>query len=112
MIGSKFNLGSLMKNAKKMQEMMEKAKAELAKVEVIGEAGAGVVKVTMNARHQVIKITIDPELQKEDIAVLEELIAAAFNDASNKVDEVTKSKMMNFSDMLGGMKEEEEKEKE
>lgn len=103
MLGGKFNLGSLMKNAKKMQEMMQKAQEELAKVEVIGESGAGSVKVVMNAKHYVKRIEVDPSLLQEDKAVLEDLIAAAFNDAANKVEEITKAKMAGFGEMFGGM---------
>ena len=94
MFGDKFNLGGLMKSAKKVQEMMEKAQEELARVEVTGESGAGAVKVIANAKHYVKNIEIDSEILKESKEVLEELIAAAINDATAKIEEVTKSKML------------------
>ena len=108
MLGDKFNFGNLMKNAKKMQEMMEKAQGELAKVEVKGEAGAGVVKITMNARHYVKAVNIDSDILKESKDVLEELIAAAINDASQKVEEVTKSKMMDAGQIFTAVSEVED----
>lgn len=104
MIGDKFNLGDLMKNVKKVQEMMEKAQEELAKIEIIGESGAGAVKVIMNARHFVKKIEIDDELLKESKAILEDLLAAAINDAVKKVEEITKR---GVSDMLGSLSDKE-----
>ncbi len=94
MLGDKFNFGNIMKSAKKMQDMMEKAQEELAKIEVTGEAGAGAVKIIMNARHYVKDVSIDNEILNESKEVLEELIAAAINDGTQKVEEVAKSKMM------------------
>lgn len=111
MFGDKFNLGGLgglMKSAKKVQEMMEKAQEELAKVEVTGESGAGAVKVTVNARHFAKNVEIDPEILKESKDILEELIAAAINDATQKVEEVTKSKMMDAGQILGAIPTEDE----
>ena len=102
MFGDKFNLGSLMKSAKKMQEMMEQTQEELTKVEVIGESGAGAVKVTVNARHFTKNVEIDPEILKETKEVLEELIAAAYNHAADQIETVTKSKMMDTSQLFGG----------
>ncbi|MCB1827688.1 MAG: YbaB/EbfC family nucleoid-associated protein, partial [Coxiellaceae bacterium] len=92
MFGDKFNLGGLgglMKSAKKVQEMMEKAQEELAKIEVTGESGAGAVKVTVTAQHYAKRIDIDPEILKESKEVLEELIAAAINDATQKVETIS-----------------------
>lgn len=105
MLGDKFNLGglgNLMKSAKKVQEMMEKAQEELAKIEVIGESGAGAVKVTVTAQHFAKNIEIDPDILKESKDILEELIAAAINDATKKVEEVSKSKMLDAGKILGG----------
>ena len=102
MLGDKFNLGGLMKNAKKLQEMMEQTQAELAKIEVLGESGAGAVKVTMNARYSVISVIIDDEIIKEDKTILQDLIAAAINDATGKIEKVTKSKLMDAGSMFGG----------
>ena len=106
MLGDKFNFGSLMKNAKKMQEMMEKAQEELAKIEITGESGAGAVKVIMNARHYVKNVTIDDEILKESKEVLEDLISAAVNDATQKVEEIAKSKMMDAGKLFGGPEDE------
>ncbi len=102
MFGGKFNIGDLMKNASKMQEMMEKAQEELAKIEVSGEAGAGAVKVVMSAKYMVKSLDIDPSLLTEDKTVLEDLIIAAINNASSKAEEVTKSQMSGISSLLGG----------
>ena len=100
-MSDKLNFLSLMKNAKKMQGMMEKAQAELAHMEITGEAGAGAVKIIMSAKFVVKSIHIDDEILKEEKQVLEELIAAAINDANRKVEELTKSKMMDFGNLMG-----------
>ncbi|MEC8898060.1 MAG: YbaB/EbfC family nucleoid-associated protein, partial [Pseudomonadota bacterium] len=71
------NMGDLMKKAQQMQEQMQKAQEEIAKAEVTGESGAGLVKVTMNGRHDVRKVDIDPSLLSEDKEILEDLLAAA-----------------------------------
>ena len=84
------NINQLMQQAQKMQEQMQKkmsqAQEELAKTEVIGESGAGLVKITMTGKHDVKRVAIDPELLKEDQEMLEDLLAAAVNDAVRKVD--------------------------
>jgi DNA-binding YbaB/EbfC family protein len=100
MLGGKFNLGSLMKNAKKIQEMMQKTQEELAKIRVHGEAGAGLVKITMSAQHEVIHIELADELLKEPKEVLEDLVKAAFNDASQKVTKITQEKMMSAGSLF------------
>jgi len=79
-------MGDLMKQAQAMQEKMQKAQQDLAKAEVIGESGAGLVKITMNGRHDVRRVDIDSSLMKEEKDVLEDLIAAAINDAVRKVE--------------------------
>ena len=89
----KGGLGNIMKQAQAMQENMQKAQEELANTEVTGVAGAGMVEVVMTCRHDVRKITIDPELMGDDKEVVEDLIAAAFNDAVRKVEAVTQEKM-------------------
>lgn len=99
MIG-KFNLGSLMKNAKKIQEMMHKAQEELAKVRVTGEAGAGLVTVVLTAQHEIVQLTLSDELLKESKEIIEDLIKAAFNDASQKVSKITQEKMMSAGSMF------------
>lgn len=86
-------LGDLMKQAQQMQEKMQDAQNEVANVEVKGESGAGLVKVVMTGRHDVKNLNIDPSLLDEDKEILEDLIAAAINDAVRKVEEATKDKM-------------------
>jgi len=102
MIGGKFNLGSLMKNAKKIQEMMEKTQDELAKIRINGEAGAGLVKVVVTAQHQVVSIEIADEALKEPKEVVEDLIKAALNDANQKAAKITQEKMMATGNLFGG----------
>ena len=94
------NMGELMKKAQKMQENMQKAQEEIAKAEVTGESGAGLVKVVMNGRHDVRKVEIDPSLMAEEKDILEDLLAAAVNDAVRRVDANQKDKM---SGMMSGM---------
>ena len=94
------NMGDMMKKAQKMQEEMQKAQEEFAKAEVTGEAGAGLVKVTMNGRHDVRKVDIDSSLMTEEKDILEDLLAAAVNDAVRRVEENQKEKM---SGMMSGM---------
>jgi nucleoid-associated protein EbfC len=94
------NMGDMMKKAQKMQEEMQKAQEEIAKAEVTGEAGAGLVKVTMNGRHDVRKVDIDSSLMTEEKDILEDLLAAAVNDAVRRVEENQKDKM---SGMMSGM---------
>jgi hypothetical protein len=96
----KGGLGNLMKQAQQMQENMRKAQEELAKIEVVGSAGGGLVEVTMTCRHDVRKIQIDDSLMEDDKEMLEDLIAAAVNDAVRKIEEVTKEKM---GGMMGGL---------
>ena len=86
-------LGGLMKQAQEMQEKMQKAQEEVASIEVSGESGAGMVKVVMTGRHDVRNIQISDDLMKEDKEILEDLIAAAVNDAVRKVEVESKDKM-------------------
>ncbi|MEJ2107560.1 MAG: YbaB/EbfC family nucleoid-associated protein [Acidiferrobacteraceae bacterium] len=97
----KGGLGNLMRQAQAMQENLKKAQEELASIEVTGNAGGGMVSVTMTCRHDVRKITIDPELMGDDHEVLEDLVAAAFNDAARKVDEETAKRMSGIAGGLG-----------
>jgi len=94
------NMGDMMKKAQKMQEEMQKAQEEIAKAEVTGESGAGLVKVTMNGRHDVRQVQIDPSLMSEEKEILEDLLAAAVNDAVRRVEANQKEKM---SGMMSGM---------
>jgi DNA-binding YbaB/EbfC family protein len=94
------NINDLMKQAQGMQQQMQKMQEEAAKAEVSGESGAGMVKVVMNGRHDVRKVTIDPSLLSEDKEFLEDLLAAAVNDAVRKVEEAQKQQMEKIT---GGM---------
>ena len=96
----KGGLGNIMKQAQKMQENLQKAQAELESMEVTGESGAGLVKVTMTCKHAVKRVEIDPSLLGDDKDMLEDLVAAAFNDASRRAEELTQEKM---SGLAGGM---------
>lgn len=89
----KNQLGNMMKQAQAMQENMQKAQQELANMEVTGQSGAGMVEVIMTCRHDVRKVTIDPQLMNDDREVLEDLVAAAMNDAVRKVEKTTEEKM-------------------
>ena len=89
----KGGLGALMKQAQQMQENMKRMQEELANVEVEGQAGAGLVKITMTCKHVVKKVSIDPSLLGEDKDMLEDLVAAAFNDGVRRAEEVSQEKM-------------------
>lgn len=95
-----FNMGNMMKQAQMMQERLQKAQDEIAKMEVTGEAGAGLVKVTMTGGHEVRRVSIDDSVFKDDKDICEDLIAAAFNDAQRRVEESSKEKL---SAVTGGM---------
>lgn len=96
----KGGMGNIMKQAQQMQERMQQTQAELANIEVTGEAGAGMVKVTMTCNHNVRRVEIDPSLMQDDKEMIEDLMAAATNDAVRRVQETTKDKM---GDVTGGM---------
>jgi DNA-binding YbaB/EbfC family protein len=87
------NINNLMKQAQAMQENMAKAQAEIASIEVLGESGGGMVKVTMNGRHEVKRVQIEPAVISEDREMLEDLIAAAANDAVHKLEARVQEKM-------------------
>ncbi|HRC37362.1 MAG TPA: YbaB/EbfC family nucleoid-associated protein [Rubrivivax sp.] len=89
----KGQLAGLMKQAQAMQDNMKRAQDELALLEVEGQSGAGLVKVTMTCKHDVKRIAIDPSLLAEDKDMLEDLVAAAFNDAVRRAEEVSAEKM-------------------
>lgn len=93
-------MGNLMKQAQKMQENMQKAQEEIAQTEQIGESGAGLVRVVMNGRHDVKNISLDDSLLEEDKEILEDLVAAAVNDAVRKVERHSQDVM---SEITGGM---------
>ena len=96
----KANLGNLMKQAQQMQENMKQMQEKLASVEIEGQSGAGMVKVVMTCRHDVKSISIDDSLIGDDKEMLEDLIAAAVNDAVRRVESTTQDKM---AEMTGGM---------
>ncbi len=89
----KGGIGNLMKQAQQMQENMQKLQAKIAEMEVEGAAGAGLVKVVMTGKHDVKRITIDPSLLADDKDMLEDLVAAAVNDAVRKVETLVQDKM-------------------
>jgi nucleoid-associated protein EbfC len=92
----KGGIGALMKQAQQMQDNMRKAQEQLATTEVEGQAGAGMVKVVMTCSHDVRRVTIDPSVM-DDKEMLEDLIAAAMNDASKRAEETSKDKMAGFT---------------
>ncbi|MBD1388592.1 YbaB/EbfC family nucleoid-associated protein [Neiella sp. HB171785] len=96
----KGGMGNIMKQAQQMQERMQKAQEEIAQMEVTGEAGAGLVKVTMTGSHGVRRVEIDDSLMDDDKDMLEDLIAAACNDAARRVEDESKKRM---ADVTGGM---------
>jgi DNA-binding YbaB/EbfC family protein len=93
-------LGDMMKKAQEMQENMQKAQRELANKEVTGESGGGMVTIIMRGTHEVNRVTIDPALVDEDVEMLEDLIAAAVNDAVHKVE---KSNQAAMQEMTAGL---------
>ena len=97
----KGGIGNLMKQAQQMQENLQKAQEEIAQVEVDGESGGGMVRVTMTGRHEARRVTIDPSMFDDgDREMIEDLVAAAINDAARKVEQATQEKM---AGVAGGM---------
>lgn len=96
----KGGLGNIMKQAQQMQENLKKVQDEIAQSSVTGESGAGLVKVTMTGKHDVRKVEIDKSLLADDIEMLEDLIAAAVNDANRRVEKLSAEKMAQFSSGL------------
>ncbi len=96
----KGGLGNLMKQAQQMQADMQKAQEELANLEVTGESGGGLVKVTMTGRHEARRVQIDASLVGDDREMLEDLIAAAINDAAHRIESQTQERM---SGMTSGL---------
>ena len=89
----KGQLAGLMKQAQEMQENLKKAQEQIASMEIEGQAGAGMVKVIMTGRHDIKRVSIDPSLMSDDKEMLEDLVAAAVNDAVRKVESTTQEKM-------------------
>ena len=103
----KGGMGNLMKQAQKMQEDMQKAQEEIANMEVEGQSGGGMVKVLMNGRHELKKVMLDDSLMGDDKEMLEDLVAAAVNDAVRKIEAESSGKMSGLTaglNLPGGMK--------
>lgn len=103
----KGQLAGLMKQAQQMQDNMRRLQDELGAMEVEGQSGAGMVKVSMTCKHEVKRVTIDPSLLKDDKEMLEDLVAAAMNDAARKAEAAVQEKMAALTGGLGlppGMK--------
>ena len=94
------NIGNMMKQAQAMQANMQKVQAEIALLEVVGESGGGMVKVTMTGQHNVKRVQLEPAVVTEDREMLEHLIAAATNDAVKKVEVAVQAKM---ASVMGGL---------
>lgn len=92
--------GNMMKQAMALQANMKKAQDEIAAMEITGESGGGMVKVTMNGKHEVKRVQIEPSVASEDREMLEDLVAAAINDAVNKVDAASQARM---SSLMSGV---------
>jgi DNA-binding YbaB/EbfC family protein len=93
-------MGNMLKQAQAMQQNLQKAQAEIVNIEVVGESGGGMVKVTMNGKHNVKKVQLEPAVVSEDREMLEDLIVAATNDAVTKVEARIQEKM---ASVMGGM---------
>ena len=100
-------LGNLMKQAQKMQEEVQRVQEEIAKAEVVGESGGGLVRVIMNGRHDIKSVTIDPDLMNDEKTMVEDLMAAAVNDANRRVEVLSKEKLAGVTagiDLPAGIK--------
>jgi hypothetical protein len=96
----KGGIGDIMKQAQEMQQNLKKAQEAIARLEVTGESGAGLVRVTMTGKHDVKKVAIDDSLVGEDKDMLEDLVAAAVNDANRRVEQAVQEKMSEFTSGL------------
>ena len=99
-------MGNMMRQAQKMQEDMQKAQQEIAGMEVEGQSGGGMVKVLMNGRHEIRKVSLDASLMQDDKEMIEDLLAAV-NDAVRRVEQVTQEKMSGLTaglNLPGGLK--------
>jgi DNA-binding YbaB/EbfC family protein len=94
------NIGNMMKQAQALQANMQKAQAEIALMEVTGEAGGGMVKVTINGKHEARRVQIEPSVLAEGQEMLEDLLTAAINDATHKLEAASQAKM---ASLMGGM---------
>ena len=96
----KGGIGNLMRQAQQMQANLAKAQEELARMQVTGEAGGGMVRVEMNGKHEVSRVTIDPSVAGDDREMLEDLVTAAINDAVRKIEATSQQRL---SGLMGGM---------
>ncbi len=94
------NIGNMMKQAQALQANMQKAQAEIALLEITGEAGGGMVKITINGRHEARRVQIEPAVFGDDREMLEDLLAAALNDAVHKLEAASQAKM---ASLMGGL---------
>jgi len=98
------DFGDMMKQAQQLQAQMQETQAEIAQMQVRGESGAGLVKVTMNGRHEVSRVEIDPSILSEEKTVLEDLLAAACNDTVRRIEKAQAEKMREVGGgMLAGL---------
>ncbi|MEY4357720.1 MAG: hypothetical protein RL469_1046 [Pseudomonadota bacterium] len=95
------NFGNMMKQAEALQRNMQKAQEEIARLEVVGESGGGMVKVTMTGKHEVKRVQIEPAVASEDREMLEDLVAAAINDAVRRVEQQSAERMQG---MMAGLR--------
>jgi nucleoid-associated protein EbfC len=100
---NKGQLAGLMKQAQAMQDNMKKAQEDLGNIEVTGESGAGMVKVTMTCKHDVKRVEIDPSLLTDEKDMLEDLVAAAFNSAVHKAEALSSEKMGKITASMPGL---------
>jgi DNA-binding YbaB/EbfC family protein len=96
----KGGIGNLMKQAQQLQANVQKAQAEIAAMEITGESGGGMVKVTINGRHEARRVQIDPSVPLDDREMIEDLVAAAFNDAVHRLEGASQERM---AGLMGGM---------
>ena len=96
----KGGIGNLMKQAQQLQASVQKAQEEIAAMEVVGESGGGMVKVTINGRHEARRVSIDPSVPLDDREMVEDLVAAAINDAVHRLEATTQERM---AGLMGGM---------
>ena len=94
------NIGNMMKQAQALQANMQKAQAEISQLEITGEAGGGMVRITINGRHETRRVQIEPTVFGDDREMLEDLLAAAFNDAVHKLEAASQAKM---ASLMGGL---------
>jgi DNA-binding YbaB/EbfC family protein len=94
------NIGNMMRQAQALQANMQKAQAEIASLEITGEAGGGMVKITINGRHEARRVQIEPAVYGDDREMLEDLLAAALNDAVHKLEAASQAKM---ASLMGGL---------